>query len=117
MISLRYFSRETPTGIEASSQSSASSPTLRINKFLGISSPGLVDIRLTQTTDNYAQDTTLIIPFQNPILNHVTPDGGGVIVELGNDRVEVFLGVSGGWGELLGNSMKDCDPLDRLSGD
>ena len=59
----------------------------------------------------------LSIPFQNPILDHVTPDGCGVIVEFGDDRVEVFLGVSGGGGELLGNSMEDCNPLGRLSGD
>ena len=30
----------------------------------------------------------LIIPFQNPILDHVTPDGCGVTVEFGDDRVE-----------------------------
>ena len=47
----------------------------------------------------------LFIPFQYPILDHVAPDGCGVIVELGDDRVEVLLGISGGGGELLGNSM------------
>ena len=59
----------------------------------------------------------LSIPFQNPILDHVTPDRGGVIVEFGDDRVELLLGVSGGGGELLGNSLKDCDLLGRLDGD
>ena len=57
------------------------------------------------------------ISFQNPVLDHVTPDGCGVIVECGDDCVEVFLGVSGGGGELLGNSMEDCDPLGRFSRD
>ncbi len=47
----------------------------------------------------------------------MTPDGGGVIVEFCDDRVEVLLGVSGGGGELLGNSMKDCDPLGRFCRD
>ena len=51
------------------------------------------------------------------MFDHVTPDGGGVIVEFCDDRVEVFLGVSGGGGELLGDSMKDCDPLGRFSRD
>ena len=59
----------------------------------------------------------LIIPFQNPILDHVAPDGSGVIVECGDDRVEVLLGVSGGGGKLLSNSMEDCDPLGRFSRD
>ena len=59
----------------------------------------------------------LSIPFQSPILDHVAPDGCGVIVEFGDDRVEVLLGVSGGGGELLGDSVKDCDPLGRLSRD
>ena len=57
------------------------------------------------------------IPLQNSILNHVTSNSGGVIVESGNDRVEVLLGISGGGGELLGNSLKDCDLLGRLDGD
>ena len=38
-------------------------------------------------------------------------------MELGDDRVEILLGVSGGGGELLGNSMEDCDPLGRFNGD
>ena len=38
-------------------------------------------------------------------------------MECGNDRVEVLLGVSGGGGELLGDSVEDCDPLGGLSGD
>ena len=59
----------------------------------------------------------LSIPFQNPILDHVAPDGCGVIVEFSDDRVEVLLGVSGGGGELLGNSMEDCDSLGRFSRD
>ena len=38
-------------------------------------------------------------------------------MELGDDRVEILLGISGGGGELLGNSLKDCDLLGRLDGD
>ena len=38
-------------------------------------------------------------------------------MESGNDCVEVLLGISGGGGELLGNSLKDCDLLGRLDGD
>jgi hypothetical protein len=41
---------------------------------------------------------TLCIPFQNPILDHVTPDSCGVIVVLGDDRVEFLLGILGGGG-------------------
>lgn len=35
----------------------------------------------------------------------------------GDDRIEFSLGVSAGGGELLGNSMKDCDLLGRFDGD
>ena len=58
----------------------------------------------------------LSIPLQNPILDHVTPDGCSVTVEFGDNRIEVLLGVSGGGGELLSDSAKDGDPLGRFSG-
>ena len=38
-------------------------------------------------------------------------------MEFGDDRVEVLLGVSGGGVELLGNSVKHCEPLGRFSRD
>lgn len=41
---------------------------------------------------------TLSIPLQNPILDHVTPDSCGVIVVLGDNRVEFLLGILGGGG-------------------
>ena len=41
---------------------------------------------------------TLRIPLQNPILDHVTPDSCGVIVVLGDNRVEFLLGILGGGG-------------------
>ena len=41
---------------------------------------------------------TLTIPLQNPILDHVTSDSCGVIVVLGNNRVEFLLGILGGGG-------------------
>jgi hypothetical protein len=41
---------------------------------------------------------TLCIPLQNPILDHVTPDSCGVIVVLGDNRVEFLLGILGGGG-------------------
>ena len=41
---------------------------------------------------------TLTIPLQNPILDHVTPDSCGVIVVLGDNRVEFLLGILGGGG-------------------
>ena len=41
---------------------------------------------------------TLPIPLQNPILDHVTPDSCGVIVVLGDNRVEFLLGILGGGG-------------------
>jgi len=41
---------------------------------------------------------TLCIPLQNPIFDHVTPDGCSVIVVLGDNRVEFLLGILGGGG-------------------
>ncbi len=41
---------------------------------------------------------TLTIPLQNPILDHVTPDCCGVIVVVGDNRVEFLLGILGGGG-------------------
>jgi hypothetical protein len=41
---------------------------------------------------------TLRISVQNPILDHVTPDSCGVIVVLGDNRVEFLLGILGGGG-------------------
>ena len=78
---------------------------------------GIAILNVRQLCNIRDSINALSIPFQNPILDHVTPDGCGVIVELGNDRVEVFLGVSGGGGELSGNSMEDCDLLGRFNWD
>ena len=47
----------------------------------------------------------------------MTSDGGGVVVILGDNLIEFSLGVSAGGGELLGNSIKDCDLLGRFDGD
>ena len=47
---------------------------------------------------NFYPINTLHIPLQNPILDHVTPDGCGVIVVLGDDRIEFLLGILGGGG-------------------
>ena len=41
---------------------------------------------------------TLRIPLQNPVLDHVAPDSCGVVVVLGDDRVEFLLGILGGGG-------------------
>jgi hypothetical protein len=52
----------------------------------------LVSIRLWQPIN------TLTIPLQYPILDHVTSDSCGVIVVLGDDRVEFLLGILDGGG-------------------
>ena len=38
---------------------------------------------------------TLPIPFQDPVLDHVSANCSGVIVVLGDDQVELLLGVLG----------------------
>ena len=53
-------------------------------------------IRKTRVSGNPIN--TLRIPLQNPILDHVTPDSCGVIVVLGDDRVEFLFGIRGGGG-------------------
>ena len=58
----------------------------------GVSSCVLVEMRPGNPIN------TFCIPLQNPILDHVTPDSCGVIVVLGDDRVEFLLGILGGGG-------------------
>ena len=59
----------------------------------------------------------LCIPLQDSILDHVTSDGGGVVVIFGDDRIEFSLGVFAGGGELSGDAMEDSDLLGRFDGD
>jgi hypothetical protein len=55
-------------------------------------------IHITLLFVNLNPINTLWIPLQNPVLDHVTPDSCGVIVLLGDNRVELLLGILGGGG-------------------
>ena len=47
----------------------------------------------------------------------MTPDSCGVIVVLGDNRVELLFGILGGGGKISGNVEQDCDLLGGFNGD
>ena len=51
------------------------------------------------------------IPLQNPVLDHVSAYSSGVIVVLGDDLVELLLGVLGIGEEIRGDVAQDCELL------
>ena len=59
---------------------------------------------------------TRSIPLQYPVLDHVSAYCSGVRVELGDDLVELLLGVLGIRGELGGDVAQDCELLGQLYG-